>query len=179
MSPDTVCAENRLVEALKKYGKTSKIPLLWVSAKNDHFVDSQLTARLKGAFSEAGGKVTFVEAPSLGSDGHLLFYSAEGGPIWEPIVDQFLKANNLVFRDQLIDVTTPTVAPPSGLLEGGRDAFAKYLEGPPNKAFAVDGKIGHGGWHRQEVETENALNNCASTNSAQCVVVNVNDNAVK
>jgi dienelactone hydrolase len=35
--PDTVCGENRLVAAFAPYGKTSRAPLLWVSAQNDHF----------------------------------------------------------------------------------------------------------------------------------------------
>ena len=36
-SADTVCGEKQLVSAFAEYGKTSRVPLLWVSAENDHF----------------------------------------------------------------------------------------------------------------------------------------------
>ncbi|WP_156180055.1 hypothetical protein [Bradyrhizobium sp. LTSPM299] len=44
-----------------------------------------------------------VRTPSFGSDGHMLF-GADGTAIWAPIVDRFLKANDLVLRDKLLDV---------------------------------------------------------------------------
>jgi dienelactone hydrolase len=111
--PDTVCGEKQLVSAFAQYGKTSRTPLLWVSAENDHFFDPRLTARLTAAFSNTGGDVTFVKTPPFGSDGHQLFEAATGIPIWSPIVDRFLASNNLVLRDKLIDVPLPDVRPPS------------------------------------------------------------------
>jgi len=36
-TPDTVCGERQLTSAFAQFGKTSRIPLLWVSAENDHF----------------------------------------------------------------------------------------------------------------------------------------------
>ena len=71
--PDTVCGEKQLVSAFAQYGKTSRMPLLWVSAENDHFFGPQLVAQLTAAFSNAGGNVTFVKTPPFGSDGHQLF----------------------------------------------------------------------------------------------------------
>jgi hypothetical protein len=58
--------------------------------------------RLSGAFAKAGGNLTLVRAQSFGSDGHMLF-GADGVAIWAPIVDRFLKANDLVLRDRLLD----------------------------------------------------------------------------
>lgn len=100
-SPDMVCGEKQLVAALAQYGRTSRVPLLWVSAGNDHFFGPQLVSRLTGAFSKAGGKLTLVQTGPFGDDGHLLF-GADGVAVWSPIVDRFLRANNLVFRDTLI-----------------------------------------------------------------------------
>ena len=46
------------------------MPVLWVSADNDHFFGPQLTARFADAFSKAGGHVDFVGVPPFGDDGH-------------------------------------------------------------------------------------------------------------
>jgi dienelactone hydrolase len=143
-SPDTVCGANQLVAAFAQYGKTSRIPLLWVSAENDHFFGPRLVSQLTSAFSKAGGNATVVTTPPFGSDGHHLF-SAAGIPIWAPIVDRFLASNNLAQRDRPMDVPTPDVAAPSGLNAGGREAFKTYLESGPNKAIAAGGDS-HFGW---------------------------------
>jgi homoserine acetyltransferase len=90
--------------AFAEYGKTSRIPLLWVSVENDHFFGPRIVSQLTDAFSNAGGNVTFIKAPPFGSDGHQLFSVADGVPVWSPIVARFLMSNNLVLRDRLIDV---------------------------------------------------------------------------
>jgi hypothetical protein len=174
--PDTVCGEKQLVSAFAQYGKTSRTPLLWVSAENDHFFGPTLVAQLTAAFSNAGGNVTFVKTPPFGSDGHQLFDVATGIPIWSPIVDRFLASNNLVLRDKLIDVPLPDVRPPSGLNGRGREAFATYLASGPNKAFAVGGGS-HFGWAtgRRTIDQaiKDALGFCVP--AAKCAIVNVNN----
>jgi hypothetical protein len=174
--PDTVCSEKQLVSAFAQYGKTSRTPLLWVSAENDHFFGPRLVAQLTAAFSNAGGNVTLVKTPSFGSDGHQLFEVASGIPIWSPIVDRFLASNNLALRDKLIDVPLPDVKPPSSLNGSGREAFVTYLASGPNKAFAVGGGS-HFGWAtgRRTIDqaVKDALGFCVPT--AKCAIVNVNN----
>lgn len=174
--PDTVCGERQLVSAFAQYGRTSRIPLLWVSAENDHFFGLRLVAQLTAAFSNAGGNVTFVKTPPFGSDGHQLFNTASGIPIWSPIVDRFLASNNLVLRDKLMDVPLPDVRPPSMLNGRGREAFATYLASGPNKAFAV-GSDSHFGWAtgRRTIDqaVKDAVGFCVS--AAKCTIVNVNN----
>jgi len=175
-APDMVCGEDRLVAAFAQYGKTSCLPLLWVSAANDHFFGPQLTARFTGAFSHAGGHVDFVSVAPFGDDGHKLF-GARGLAIWSPIVDRFLAANNLAPRERLIELPAPVVATPSSLNAGGREAFKTYLESGPNKAFVVSGP--HFGWAsgRRAVDeaVKEALAFCKPDPGAKCAVVNVND----
>jgi dienelactone hydrolase len=175
-SPDQVCSEKELVAAFAQYGRTSRTPLLWVSAPNDHFFGPRLVKELTGAFSDAGGNVTFVAATPFGKDGHQLFGQASGIPVWSPIVDRFLGAHGLALRDSLIDVPVANVAPPSSLGANGREAFRSYLDSGPNKAFAVSG--GRFGWvsGRRSVDDaiKDALGHCAS-GAAICAVVNVND----
>ncbi len=177
-TPDAVCGEQQLVSAFAQYGRTSRVPLLWVSVENDHFFGPRLVPRLTGAFSAAGGNLTFIKAPSFGSDGHQLFSTADGIPVWSPIVDRFLISNNLVFRDHLMEIPTPDVAAPARLSSRGRDAFKTYLDSGPNKAFAVAGGQRFG-WAtgRRSIDDarKEALGYCASGTSAKCSIVNVND----
>jgi dienelactone hydrolase len=176
--PDTVCGAKQLVAAFAQYGKTSRLPLLWVSADNDHFFDSQLVSQLTAAFVHAGGNLNFIKTPAFGADGHQLFSTASGIPIWSPIADRFLASNHLVLRDSLIDVSTPDVAPPSSLNTRGRAAFKAYLDSGPNKAFAAAGDS-HFGWAtgRPTVDQarKDALDLCVAGRSARCSIVNVNN----
>jgi dienelactone hydrolase len=175
-TPDAVCGEAQLVAAFAQYGRTSRVPLLWVAAENDHFFGPRLVPRLTGAFSAAGGNLTYIKAPSFGSDGHQLFSAATGVPVWSPIVDRFLMANHLVFRDHLIDIPVP--ATPASLSVRGRAAFKTYLESGPNKAFAAAGgqRFGWATGRRSIDEArKEALGYCASGSSEKCRIINVNN----
>jgi dienelactone hydrolase len=177
-APDTVCGEQQLVSAFAQYGRTSRVPLLWVSADNDHFFGPRLVPRLTDAFSKAGGNLIYIKAPSFGSDGHQLFSAANGVPVWSPIVDRFLASNNLVLRSRPMEIPTPNVAAPASLSTRGRAAFTSYLDGGPNKAFAAAGDA-HFGWAtgRRSVDDarKDALGYCVSGTSAKCRIVNVNN----
>jgi dienelactone hydrolase len=175
-SLDQVCGEKQLVAAFAQYGRTSRVPLLWVAAPNDHFFGPRLVAELKDAFVNAGGNVTFVAAPPFGEDGHQLFGQASGIPVWSPIVDRFLGAHGLAPRDSLIDVPVANVAPPSNLGANGREAFKSYLDSGPNKAFAVSG--GRFGWAAGRRSVDDAINDAlgkCTSGAVTCAVVNVND----
>ena len=182
-APDEVCGEWQLVAAFAQYGKTSRVPLLWVAADNDHFFGPRLVPLLTGAFSNAGGKLTFVKAAAFGDDGHQLFTTASGIPVWSPIVDRFLAANDLALRERLIEVTPPNVAAPSGLNSSGRDTFKTYLESGPNKAFAAADSGSRFGWatgrRTADEARKAALDYCTSGTSAKCRVVNVNNRPVQ
>jgi dienelactone hydrolase len=181
-APDQVCGEKQLVAAFAQYGKTSRVPLLWVAAENDHFFGPRLVPLLTGAFSQAGGNLSFVKTPAFGDDGHQLFTTASGIPVWSPIVDRFLAANNLVLRDRPIDVTPPNVAMPSGLSSNGRETFKTYLESGPNKAFAISttSRFGWATGRRTPDEARKAaMDYCASGTSAKCRIVNVNNQPVQ
>jgi dienelactone hydrolase len=181
-SPDAVCGEKQLVAAFAQYGKTSRVPLLWVAAENDHFFGPRLVPLLASAFSKAGGNLTFVKTAAFGDDGHQLFTTAGGIPIWSPIADRFLAANNLTLRDHLIDLTPPNVAAPPGLSSNGRETFKTYLDSAPNKAFAAAGNSRFGwatGRRTIEEARKAAADYCTSGTSAKCRVVNVNNQPVQ
>ena len=100
-SPDEVCQPKALVKAFADFGRKSRIPMLWVYAENDHYFGPQLAQQFYRAFTAGGGNVSFVAAPAFGADGHALF-SREGIPFWTPIVDEFLRTQNLTLRTTLL-----------------------------------------------------------------------------
>ena len=133
-----VCGDKTLVDLFRQLGTTSRVPMLWVYASNDGFFAPELAHRFRDAFAGSGGKVTFVDAPAFGKDGHFLF-SNSSAATWTSYVDNFLRAQNLLHR-----IAMDLVPAPPQLGANGKDAFAQYLGHVPHKAFAVapDGSFG-------------------------------------
>jgi hypothetical protein len=167
------------VNAFGEFGKHAKIPMLWVYAANDHFFAPQLAQAFHGAYEQNGGKARFVAVGPFGEDGHMLF-SLRGIPSWTPIVDEFLKSENLVLRDTLLPLVVPVLEPPSYLSSHGRESFQFYLQGAPHKAFAAS-PGGHTGWifgRRTTEEAEKqAMENCKKNAGKDdpCSIVMVDD----
>ena len=84
------CAPERLFETIKKFAKTIRIPVLWHYAENDLFFGPQVVRAMFAAFQEAGAKGRLVIQPPFGKDGHFLFGSKSGIPIWTPEFDRFI-----------------------------------------------------------------------------------------
>jgi dienelactone hydrolase len=151
-----VCGDNVLVDTFRQMGTTSRTPMLWVYANNDGFFSPELAHRLRDAFVAGGGKVTFVDAPASGNDGHFLF-STNSASAWTPYVDNFLRAQKLMPGTTAI-TTSASVAMlpmPPQLGESGREAFLQYTSHASHKAFAVapDGTYG---WRSRQPTTDDA-----------------------
>ncbi len=97
-----VCDEDALVRAFATLGKTSRIPTLWIYAQNDKFFGPELVRRMRNAFTGAGGRAQFVDFPQHGEDGHSLF--SRGIALWTPVVDGFLRDQNLGTREGARDL---------------------------------------------------------------------------
>ena len=88
--PNNNCAPDRLVETTGVFGRTSRVPMLWIYTENDSYFGPALSKRMHDAFSAAGGNAEYHLLPPFGNDGHFLIDSADSIPIWGPIVDRFL-----------------------------------------------------------------------------------------
>jgi dienelactone hydrolase len=130
-----ICDEVALVHEFGVLGRTSRIPMLWIYAQNDKFFWPELAHRMHAAFTGAGGRAQFIDAPAIGDDGHFLFSS--GIAIWTPMVDRFLRDQKLGTRDLLAMPAPAAISPPPRLSEKGRTEFADYLAAIPHKAFVV------------------------------------------
>ena len=88
--PNNNCAPDKLVEATRKFGKTSRIPMLWIYAENDTYFGPDLAKQMHEAFTTAGGNAELRVFPPFGSDGHFFIDAAEAIPMWSPSVSRFL-----------------------------------------------------------------------------------------
>ena len=88
--PNNNCAPDRLVEATGVFGRTSRIPMLWIYIDNDTFFGPALSKRMHEAFTAAGGRAEYHLLPPFGNEGHFLIGSPDAIPIWAPLVSKFL-----------------------------------------------------------------------------------------
>jgi dienelactone hydrolase len=88
--PNNNCAPDKLVEATGEFGRTSRVPMLWIYIENDTFFGPALSKRMHDAFTTAGGKAEYRLLPPFGGDGHFLIGSADSISIWSPLVARFL-----------------------------------------------------------------------------------------
>ncbi|WP_158670809.1 alpha/beta hydrolase family protein [Bradyrhizobium guangdongense] len=88
--PNNNCAPDKLVEATGEFGRTSRVPMLWIYTENDTFFGPALSKRMHEAFTAAGGRAEYHLLPPFGNDGHYLIGSPDAIPIWSPIVTKFL-----------------------------------------------------------------------------------------
>lgn len=88
--PNNNCAPDRLVETTGEFGRTSRVPMLWIYIENDTFFGPALSQRMHQAFTAAGGKAEYHLMPPFGNEGHYFIGSPDAIPIWSPLVSTFL-----------------------------------------------------------------------------------------
>ena len=88
--PNNNCAPDKLVAATAEFGRTSRVPMLWIYSKNDSYFGPEIAKRMHSAFVAAGGNAEYHMLPAFGHDGHFLIDSANGVPLWAPLVNRFL-----------------------------------------------------------------------------------------
>jgi len=91
--PNSNCAPDRLVEAAGAFGRTARLPTLWIYTQNDLFFNATLSARMVDAFKAAGGNAEYVLLGAFGKDGHMLFGAKDAVDRWAPAVARLLAAN--------------------------------------------------------------------------------------
>ena len=87
--PGNPCAPGALTDLFAAYGKSARIPTLWIYTENDKYMGAVWPRRWFDAFKAAGGAGEFRQFPPHGEDGHLLFSRAP--TLWQPRVLEFLR----------------------------------------------------------------------------------------
>lgn len=88
--PNNNCAPRKLVDAAGRFGRTARVPSLWIYTQNDSFFDPGLSQRMADAYKAGGGSVDYRLLPAFGRDGHSLFGAANGVAVWSPLVLNFI-----------------------------------------------------------------------------------------
>jgi dienelactone hydrolase len=89
-NPGEPCCPERLGDAIRRFAKTIRVPVLWVYAENDKFFNPKHVQGWYQAFKDAGATGRLVIMPPFGNNGHKLFPSKGGIPIWTVEFDKFL-----------------------------------------------------------------------------------------
>lgn len=84
------CSPGDLGKAMEKFGRTTKVPTLWLYSENDTFFSPAFIKEMHDAFQKTGGKAKLVMLPPFGKDGHGVFPNERGLPLWIEEVDKFL-----------------------------------------------------------------------------------------
>jgi dienelactone hydrolase len=168
------CDLGRLVSSFQHFGKKSRIPMLWIYSENDHWFPPEMAHKFDEAFRSGGGMDQLVMVPPYREDGHGYYYDISG---WTPVVEDFLKAHDLLTLQELLPAPpVPNVQPPPGLTDRGQAAFRNFLIMGPAKAFATNGVEVFGmsyGQFDQEIADRKAMENCTKNLHGQgkCTVV--------
>jgi dienelactone hydrolase len=87
------CAPDRLVAAAGTFGRTARIPTLWLYAENDSYFPPPLARRMADAYIAAGGKAEFHLLRRLGEEGHFYIKGDGDQAGWAAPLAAFLSAN--------------------------------------------------------------------------------------
>jgi dienelactone hydrolase len=90
------CSPDRLVSAAAKYGRTARIPSLWLYAENDSYFPPDLSTKMADAYRTAGGIAEYHLLPPVPGDGHALLLSRSAAGSWMPVLEAFLRGLKLI-----------------------------------------------------------------------------------
>jgi dienelactone hydrolase len=172
--------EDVLVQAYKEFGSKSRVPALWMYAKNDSFFGPDVVGRMNDAFLAGGGDVKLVMFDPIGSDGHTLFSRGDGRYRWLPEMDGFLRFHGLpTWQRQDVDVLLKRL---NGV-ERNRAFVEGFLAAPFEKSLAraTPDNYMFGGWGYKAIgdARKGALEGCGKQRAPErCAIVMENNNWV-
>ena len=87
--PQRPCAPQSMERLFAQYGKTARLPTLWLYTENDQYFGPEYPRQWFKAYKDAGGTGEFVQFGPYGEDGHSLF--TRFPEVWQPRVGAFLR----------------------------------------------------------------------------------------
>jgi dienelactone hydrolase len=88
--PDNNCASDRLVAAAEAFGRSARIPTLWLYSENDSYFAPVLSGGMAEAFRTAGGRADYHLLPPILAEGHTFIEDAQAVGLWGPLLEKFL-----------------------------------------------------------------------------------------
>lgn len=86
--PDEPCRPDQLRETFAAYGRSNRVPTLWMYSRNDREWGPAYPRQWYTAFSETGGRGSFVNLPADKNNGHFIFN--RNAVAWHPAFEAFL-----------------------------------------------------------------------------------------
>lgn len=186
--------QRTLVQTVAAYGRSTRLPSLWIYSSNDSLWPPALYQAMFAAYTAGGAPAVLFEPGPFGSDGHNLFGAADGAALWWPRVEAFLQQYQLptAVRHRIgIWGHEQPPPPPSGYAaldddrrlpgirsEQGRAEYRRFLAQGLPRAFAI-------GRHAAAWSAEShhpmprALQACQKSNQGQpCQLYAVDDAVV-
>src|SRR3954463_3702644 len=168
--------EDALVAAFKDFGAASRVPQLWVYAKNDSLFGPALVEQMRGVSLDGGANVKLVMLEPDKFDGHAIFRASAARPKWLLEMDAFLRYLKLpTWTRQDVDALIKKL----GMAERARGFVEGYVAGPSERTLAKqrDGtNYGYNFGNRSIDESrKRSVESCEKRASAACDVVMEND----
>lgn len=177
----SLCDRKGLLAAYSSYGKTARIPSLWLYSINDKSFPPQMGKDFFNAYHQWGADATFMLMPAFENNGHAFMDSAPGR-FWWSHIEPFLKEHNLPYK-QIVSIPENHLPMPENLNnEQGKAAFEKYTASELyEKAFATgkDGAWGVAYWERDgHTAAADAIESCEAhqpKNAQHCNIYAINN----
>ena len=171
IQPCAACAiyESDLVCKFARFGRTARMPPLWLHAENDRWFRPGLVGRLRSAFIGNGGQAQPVMLPPFQGDGHTMFSARAGRRVLLPQLDRFLRAHGLPTWD-----ASPFDPLLARLPTADWAGVQEYLRQPTEKALALgpDGAVCWGvGYSGLDSARAQALVHCTQRVDADCTII--------
>jgi dienelactone hydrolase len=93
------CSPERLVSAAGEFGRTARVPTLWLYAENDSYFSPRLSQAMFERFHASGGVGEYHLLPPTVAEGHEIIESADAAALWLPILNRFLCESEASNRD--------------------------------------------------------------------------------
>jgi len=155
-------------------GSRSRVPNLWLFAKNDLNHPLDQIELMRSSFAGAGADLKLVLFEPIGEDGHTGMYSIAGRTQWLVELDNFLRAHNLpTWEISNVDAVLQRLQWPASW----RTYAQAYLAAPAEKALAqAPGKQNSAYRIAQTIEDarKQALDACQQKGD-RCVIVMEDD----
>ncbi len=160
--PGRTCSPDRLVANAGIFGRSARIPALWLYSENDRSAPVALGRRMFDAYVAAGAPAQLQVLPPFGVDGHAM---VPMGPadLWWPAVESFLNQQRLP-SSLVVELPPPAAIPvPTPLNAACTSYFDAYVKARTDvKAYA---------WNRE--------GHCSSVTSTQRTVDEAKNEAMR
>jgi dienelactone hydrolase len=82
--PDRVCSPDHIVDDAGIFGRTARVPALWIYSENDHYIPASLGRRMFDAYVASGAPAQLHVLAPFGVEGHAMVPMGPAELWWPP-----------------------------------------------------------------------------------------------